>query len=142
VSRWKPVSRPGGIYCSPACGCKCTREQYDRAHEQGQDLAASLGAEWTYRVWENGGWHYAAKSPCKRINLHAGAKRDDEGNRTKEHRYTAFLGEYDDVGGRWAVTRDDPKEAVRAVVTMAREALDRTAAVFTDLSNFESEKEK
>lgn len=135
VDRWKPVARPGGVYCSPACGHGCLRAEHDKAHEDAKALSALLGEGWTYRVWENLGWHYAVKSPCTRMEIH----HSRYGNRSI---YTAFLGDYGSIGGHWTASREDPKEAIRAVVNEGREALGRMGAVFTDLSDFESEKER
>lgn len=55
----KPIwRRKTGIYCSPACNCGCTRAEYEKANRDGRALARSLGADWTFEVWENMGWHY------------------------------------------------------------------------------------
>lgn len=63
--KWQPRALPGGIYCSPRCGCRCTRADHDKAQKKARDLAARLGDGWTPRVWENGGWHWeVAKGPC------------------------------------------------------------------------------
>lgn len=62
-SGWSPVLR-GRFYCSPRCGCKCTKAAHDTAVKQSQELADKLGDGWTPRVWENGGWHWeVAKGP-------------------------------------------------------------------------------
>ncbi|MEB7891012.1 hypothetical protein NGK36_17215 [Hafnia alvei] len=57
--RWVPVLR-GKIYCSPACGFGCTKEQYDRAMVAAESLARRLGEGWMAKVWENGSWNYSA----------------------------------------------------------------------------------
>jgi hypothetical protein len=63
--RWTPRTQPGGIYCSPRCGCKCTKAAFDGAHRAARALAEKLGDGWAPRVWENGGWHWeVAKGPC------------------------------------------------------------------------------
>src|SRR5262249_43953449 len=46
------------FYCSPRCGCKCTKAAFDEATKQADDLAAQLGDGWEPYVWENGGWHW------------------------------------------------------------------------------------
>lgn len=58
---WNPLSRRGGIYCSPACGRGCTRAEFDRATRAADALARKLGGGFRPRVWENLGWHYAAE---------------------------------------------------------------------------------
>lgn len=55
---WTPRAQPGGIYCSPRCGCKCTRLAYDKAVARSLEIASQLGVGWQTRVWENGGWHW------------------------------------------------------------------------------------
>lgn len=59
VQDWKPrFYRQSGIYCSPACGCKCTRSDFDDATRKASELATRMGERWTPIVWENFGWHY------------------------------------------------------------------------------------
>lgn len=71
---WTPRALPGGFYCSPRCGCRCTRAEHDKAQKDAATLAAQLGDGWTPRVWENTGWHWeVAKGPC------AGDNRFDAG---------------------------------------------------------------
>jgi len=66
--RWKPVlSADGKIYCSPACGCKCTKEGYDRTTTKADALAKRMGAGWKPRVWENGGWHFEVLKANSRV---------------------------------------------------------------------------
>lgn len=48
----------GKIYCSPRCGCKCTKAAFDRATKEANALAARMGEGWEPDVWENCGWHY------------------------------------------------------------------------------------
>lgn len=61
IDRDKPV-RNGAIYCSPGCGAKCTWKAFIAAKKRGRELARLLGPSWKAEVWENLGWHYAAKS--------------------------------------------------------------------------------
>ena len=60
TDRWIPV-RDGDIYCSPACGGKCTKKKFDIATREAQRLAAQLGKGWEPHVWENLGWHYEVR---------------------------------------------------------------------------------
>lgn len=63
-NEWIPVLR-GRFYCSPRCGCKCTKAAYDTATKKSQELADRLGDGWAPHTWENGGWHWeVAKGPC------------------------------------------------------------------------------
>lgn len=54
---WKAIRR-GKQYCAPACGGGCTFEAYQKAKESAKRLASQLGPGWTYRVFENLGWHF------------------------------------------------------------------------------------
>lgn len=60
----KPIERTpvlnGLTYCSPACGCGCTKSAYDFAKHKSEWLASYLGYGWAPVVWENCGWHYKA----------------------------------------------------------------------------------
>lgn len=76
---WTPVSKPGGIYCSPACGCNCKRKDYDQAVRSSEVLANYLGKGWKPYVWENMGWHYNVSKGC--VNVHA----------SKDGSYTAYF---------------------------------------------------
>lgn len=60
LKAWRP-RHVGLIYCSPACGCGCTRADWNAAKEAAARLAKDLGKDWRPRVWENAGWHYAAE---------------------------------------------------------------------------------
>jgi hypothetical protein len=57
AGRWTPKLE-GAIYCSPACGGCCKKEDFDRASERAHAVAKMLGAGWVPRVWENLGWHF------------------------------------------------------------------------------------
>lgn len=54
---WTPRRRDH-IYCSPACGGRCTFNAYIAAKNAAQKLAARLGKGWKSHVWENLGWHW------------------------------------------------------------------------------------
>lgn len=60
TDRWTPV-HDGDVFCSPACGHKCKKAEYDHAVAAGNALAAMLGTGWEPEVWENGGWYYAVR---------------------------------------------------------------------------------
>lgn len=72
---WKPV-RKGETYCSSACGSGCTWKAYREAVQNAERLAKTLGQFWKPRVWENLGWHWAARLelPC---NLEGGRSTAD-----------------------------------------------------------------
>jgi len=54
---WSP--RLYGIYyCSPACGSKCKKVDYDNAKEAAETVAKTLGKAWKPELWENFGWHW------------------------------------------------------------------------------------
>lgn len=104
---WKPVSI-GKTYCAPACGRGCTLDEFSRATKQADNLARKLGAGWVPKVWENLGWHWAIERGG--LKLHPGLAGG----------YTAFLGEANSVGGRWAEHGRTPQEAIRNVIGRAK----------------------
>ncbi len=119
---WNPELR-GSIYCAPACGRGCTRQEYLNADKAGLALATRLGGDWTWKVWENLGWHYKAVSPCGRLKVHPVHGCDG---------FTAFLGEAG-CGGKWAEHGSTPQEAVDAVVAAGRAAFDEVADLLEGL---------
>lgn len=83
--------------------------EYEAARLAGKSLAKTLGRGWTWKVWENLGWHYKAISPCGRIKV-------------TSHN-CAFLGDPGSSGGRWAEHGRTPKSAVRNVIAAAKKDL-------------------
>lgn len=79
-----PVEGPGGTFCSPWCGFKCTKAAYERAHREAVILAAALGPDWEPNVWENCGWHFEAFKGHARV--------------TPDTRGSAIAGTYSIVG--------------------------------------------
>jgi hypothetical protein len=59
---WTPV-RSGSIFCSPACGRRCTYAAFLEAKRASEKLAANIGHKWKPYVHENSGWHFCAKAP-------------------------------------------------------------------------------
>ena len=55
---WKPRRR-GKIYCSPACGAKCTWEQYQEMKRLGEKMRLSMRNPklWRIHIHENLRWH-------------------------------------------------------------------------------------
>lgn len=60
TNRWKPIKR-GAIYCSPACGGKCSVATFNKATFDAKALAKKMGPEWVPEVWENLGWHWSVE---------------------------------------------------------------------------------
>lgn len=58
---WTPVLN-GDVFCSPACGHKCKKADYDHAVEAANTLAARLGYRWEVEIWENGDWFHSVKN--------------------------------------------------------------------------------
>lgn len=63
---WKPVLK-GKTYCSPACGGGCTKRQYERMANTGEDICLKLGEGWGFKLHENLGWYVTVFSPCNHI---------------------------------------------------------------------------
>ena len=104
MSSWKP-RRSGENYCSSACGRGCTYTEYTHAKEQATRLVQELSKgdlEWEPSVWENLGWHHAARSKCQRFEVH-----------TTQAGYEAFLNVPGGLpAGVWVGEADDPLGAV------------------------------
>jgi len=65
---WTPILRPGGVYCSRLCGCRCKKSDYDRAVTDSEALALRMGEGWKPSVWENGGWRYEVIKGVARLH--------------------------------------------------------------------------
>lgn len=85
-TRWTPV-RNGRVFCSPACGGRCTFAEYTKANKDAENLARTLGAGWKPRVWENLGWHFSAEK--------ADASVYEYGKAGSKHHYYSMLWGYD-----------------------------------------------
>ncbi len=108
--------------CATWCGRGCTEEEYQQAIRSSHALAKRMGKGWKPNVWENLGWHYAVVSPCRRLKVHPCGRS-----------FTAYLGEPDCPGGRWAEHGSTPKAAVRNVLRVARREADVIAALVEGL---------
>lgn len=110
---WKAVRR-GKIYCAPCCGFNCTWEAFQKANREARKLATSLGKGWSPRVWENRGWCFAARSPCRHISVHKHGQGD----------YTAYLSSGTNcMGGQWVGRGKTAKGSVRSVIALAENDL-------------------
>ena len=78
----------GKIYCSPRCGCKCTKAAFDRATKEANALAGRMGEGWEPNVWENCGWHYSVAKGAMSIHTIYRNKRHKDGGFVVE-RYSA-----------------------------------------------------
>lgn len=116
-NRREPVLR-GGIYCSPACGCRCTYAAWRLATENGNDLVKRMGSGWELKVWENMGWHYRVrKGGCL---LHANTHGDTTA-------YTAYF----NTATQFVHTSDTPETAV---VMAAMAAVEHVHIITADLA--------
>lgn len=101
---WTAV-RDGDLYCSPACGGRCTFAAFEAATREADELVRQLGPKWTAQVWENLGWHYVAEVAGLRVDALP------EGFQPGMH-FSAVFGGHIASGAT-------PIEAVRAVLTLA-----------------------
>lgn len=101
---WIPRHHPGGIYCSPKCGGRCTREAHDKAIENAAKLARRMGRGWYAMVWENLGWHFNTVKGAARIHISGEV-------------YTVFLETMLQV----VTSADTPEEALRDALTQTRD---------------------
>lgn len=105
---WTP-SRRGAVYCSPACGGKCTWAAYQKAKKRSDELAAQLGFGWKGEVWENLGWHFKVtyRLPDGWLNIR------ENHNIPK---YTCYLNA---DGAQFIESSDNIQESVRRCVRVA-----------------------
>jgi hypothetical protein len=122
LKAWIPVAR-GKTYCSPACGCGCTRLSYEQAVRDAVQLVQRLrGTGWQAQVWEQNGWHFRASSGLVQVY---GDRRGKGGRR----RYSCVIsgsleGCETGVSVPWALkvpdhSYPDPNRAVAAALDVA-----------------------
>lgn len=119
---WKARSYGNGKYCASACGAGCTKEDYLKAKLVASETARALGPEWKSYVHENMGWYPKVISKCGRIKVSKSITC-----------YTAFLGEPDFPGGKWAESGNTAKQAVNNVIATAKRELNKINAVLNGL---------
>ena len=131
---WTPVAR-GKTYCSPVCGCGCTRADYERAVRDADQLVRRLRGEgWRAVVWENCGWHFKACSGTVQVY-------GDRRGRGGSLRYSCMISSHveDPTGGSVLWTNRVPDLAYsdpnRAVRDMFRAAVSATAEVVAALGS-------
>jgi hypothetical protein len=113
---WEPI-RKGEIYCSTACGCKCTWSAYKRAHANGKALAKKLGKGWKVRVWENIGWHWEVTNEVVRVSQ---SKQDKSYHCMLEPHYAWF---------GYPQSYSTPEQAISATVKMAKKEIDKVIKI-------------
>ena len=114
----EPVLK-GLTYCSPACGCGCTKAQYDEAVKRGVALQERMGEGWELRVWENFGWHSA---------VHRGVAQLYPPHKTQP--YQLYLFTFPQV----VLEGDDPKELLKQASIKVHE---RIALTLKELAEVE-----
>lgn len=125
---WTPRLR-GVLYCSPLCGCACTKAEHDQATKAGAALAKVMGAGWEPRIWENGGWHYSVSKGVATIHV--------SGHRLLGRSFK-ILGYWADIktGGRQFIGEaKDPEDAYGFAIQDARGAARAIEADLADLAN-------
>jgi hypothetical protein len=115
---WTPQEQPGGIYCSPACGVRCTKSEHDEAHRLAAELCASLGDGWKPRVWENLGWHYSAEKGKMKIHPPYGLAKGLKNGAN----YSLFF----NVSRQIVLSGPSPYQLVLDALTAAREHVNET----------------
>ncbi|WP_454727895.1 MULTISPECIES: hypothetical protein [Cupriavidus] len=74
--RWTPVLQ-GKVFCSPACGSRCKKADYERATQRAAALVQELGPGWQPRIWENGGWYFEVTKSSASVSEVDGGYRAD-----------------------------------------------------------------
>lgn len=109
---WTPV-RNGKLYCSAACGGKCTHAAYLTAKRRAAALVKSLGPGWKPEVWENLGWHFAAINGAMRVS--GGEKISP---RSRKLSWTAVWNNPEGTGGYFGLSYMASDYTPRGAVTM------------------------
>lgn len=115
--------RKGKVYCSPWCGAGCTRAAFEAATLSAKTLAAALGSAWTYRVWENFGWHWEIRSKCGRWTITPPHARGDK--------FSVWL--QSDGGGQYIAHGKTPRAAMLTALAMACGKLAAVQALVVDV---------
>jgi hypothetical protein len=133
---WTPRDLGGGIYCSPRCGYKCKRAEFDRVTAAAAALAARMGEGWRPHVWENGGWHYYA---VKGDGGHHSGLAEIHPPTRHQAGYSAWINPQTEAIGQ-VITEvvSDPIEALGLATQEARTRLLRFEAELNAISNEES----
>lgn len=127
TKRWTPITKPGGIYCSPGCGCNCTKANHDQAQRLGAALAERMGPGWRADVWENGRWHYAAIldiSDKEHIRIHNGARWPTFEHIEGQDKYSVYL----NTRPQFITEHTDPHVALDAAIDALREHIESLQA--------------
>lgn len=130
MTGWTPQDQPGGVYCSPRCGCRCKRVDYEFAVREAAALAERMGEGWKPHVWENGGWHfYAVKGESRFHSGIAEIHPNRTGRSQPVETYSAWINANTD--GVTQVISDhvvDPVEALGLALQEARTRVLRYSA--------------
>ena len=116
-SVWIPVL-DGKIYCSPACGFKCTKKAYDEAFIAANKLASKLGTQWQSEVWENLGWHW--KVTCSKVAVRVSSNGD----------YLATIASYN---SQYSEKASSPKEALKRVIAACEDEVERLKKILGEV---------
>lgn len=126
--RWTPRLN-GKMFCSPACGGKCKKADFDLATDGASALVSQLGRGWEPRVWENLGWHFEATKRGATVSVDDNAQYQASIRFRMDERIQLCVSE----------TRSSPREAVEAVIAGidARIAILKRALLSLSLATLE-----
>jgi len=131
---WTPVlSADGLVYCSPRCGFKCKKADYDVAVIEGDTLAARMGDGWEPLIQESGGrWHVSVTKGETKISVHHDYRQHPPGPTT----YMAWI----EPGVlirqqtvQFIESADNPEDALGFATQSARTTISRIEAALADI---------
>lgn len=125
---WKPIKK-GAIYCSSACGGRCTHSAFLSAQKQAKLTAKIVGKGFKPHVWENLGWYWKITSKCECLSVSL------YGNT-----FTAYLNTEPNSGGRWVSEGKTPQIAIKKVIKAARDEMNTIEIMLSKLSNIEEKR--
>lgn len=108
VNEWTPIL-DDDVYCSPRCGFRCKKADYDRAVAAADDVVRELGEGWSPRVWENMGWYSEARRGSMTVRI--------------DRRDGTFDADFDSIDKQYSATAKTATNAVRCALALAQDDL-------------------
>lgn len=121
--QWTPKLH-GDIFCSPACGGRCKKVDYNRATELASRIASQMGRGWTPRIWENLGWHFEVNKDCATISP----------DRNGQYRASIHFSIIDMMNSSITETDSDPRVAMQRAIEVLNDKVSKLKRTLTSVS--------
>ncbi len=100
----------------------------ETAIREASELVERMGKGWTFRIWENMGWHWKLVDDTTCWSICKTTLRDDVS-------YTAYLGTPNSIGGYYTGSGKTPEAAIRDAQKTARADIERMKPMFDAMEN-------